>query len=43
MVKQGAVKIDGEKLTDGKLVVQAGTEHVYQVGKRKFAKVKIKS
>ena len=43
MVKQGAVKIDGEKLIDRKLVVQPGTEHVYQVGKRKFAKVKIKS
>ncbi len=41
MVKQGAVKIDGEKLTDGKRVVQVGTEHIYQVGKRKFAKVKI--
>lgn len=43
MVKQGAVKIDGEKVTDAKLIVHAGTEHVYQVGKRKFAKVKIKS
>jgi len=41
MVKQGAVKIDGEKLVDGKLFIHAGTEHVYQVGKRKFAKVKI--
>ncbi len=41
MVKQGAVKIDGEKLADGKLVVPAGTAHIYQVGKRKFAKVKI--
>jgi len=41
MVKQGAVKIDGEKLVNGKLVVQAGAEHIYQVGKRKFAKVKI--
>ncbi len=41
MVKQGAVKIDGEKLVDGKLLIYAGTEHVYQVGKRKFAKVKI--
>jgi tyrosyl-tRNA synthetase len=30
-----------EKLADAKLMVQAGTEHVYQVGKRKFAKVKI--
>ncbi|GAW85205.1 tyrosyl-tRNA synthetase [Bathymodiolus platifrons methanotrophic gill symbiont] len=43
MIKQGAVKIDSQKLMDGKLVVSAGTEHVYQVGKRKFAKVKIKS
>ena len=43
MVKQGAVKIDGEKLTDAKLVVPAGAEHIYQVGKRKFAKVKINS
>ena len=41
MIKQGAVKIDGEKLMDGKLMVLPGTEHVYQVGKRKFAKVKI--
>ncbi|NOQ64332.1 MAG: tyrosine--tRNA ligase [Methyloprofundus sp.] len=43
MVKQGAVKIDGEKLADPKLLVQAGTEHIYQVGKRKFAKVKVVS
>ncbi len=43
MVKQGAVKCDGEKITDAKLVVPAGVEHVFQVGKRKFAKVKIKS
>jgi len=43
MVKQGAVKIDGEKVSDPKLVVEAGTQQVYQVGKRKFAKVEIKS
>lgn len=39
MIKQGAVKIDGEKISDKGLQLQAGTEHVYQVGKRKFAKV----
>ncbi|WP_353572502.1 tyrosine--tRNA ligase [Candidatus Albibeggiatoa sp. nov. BB20] len=39
MIKQGAVKIDGEKISDKALQLQAGTEHVYQVGKRKFAKV----
>lgn len=38
MIKQGAVKINGDKLEDGKLMVPAG-EAVYQVGKRKFAKV----
>ncbi len=42
MIKQGAAKIDGEKITDNKLVVNAGTSAVYQVGKRKFAKVTIK-
>lgn len=41
MIKQGAVKIDGEKVSDPKLNVPAGTKHVYQVGKRKFARVEI--
>lgn len=40
MIKQGAVKIDGEKLEDSKFSVQAGSEHVYQVGKRRFARIK---
>jgi tyrosyl-tRNA synthetase len=39
MIKQGAVKIDGEKVLDKDLHIQTGTAHVYQVGKRKFAKV----
>ena len=41
MIKQGAVKIDGEKVSDPKLEISAGAEHVYQVGKRKFARVRI--
>ncbi|WP_044363935.1 tyrosine--tRNA ligase [Vibrio fluvialis] len=41
MIKQGAVKQDGEKLDDAKLVPEAGTS-VYQVGKRKFARVTVK-
>lgn len=40
MIKQGAVKQDGEKLEDAKLVPVCGTA-VYQVGKRKFARVTI--
>lgn len=39
MIKQGAVKIDGEKVTDNKLVIRDGGQAVYQVGKRKFARV----
>ncbi len=41
MINQGAVKIDGEKITDSKLEIAANTEQVYQVGKRKFARIKI--
>ncbi|KFZ30365.1 tyrosine--tRNA ligase [Pseudidiomarina salinarum] len=39
MIKQGAVKIDGEKVTDTRLVIKAGSTAVYQVGKRKFARI----
>ncbi len=42
MIKQGAVKIDGEKVADKGLEIEVGTEHIYQVGKRRFAKVKLK-
>ena len=41
MINQGAVKISGEKVTDTKLEVPIATENVFQVGKRKFARVKI--
>jgi tyrosyl-tRNA synthetase len=39
MIKQGAVKINGEKVTDTRFVVQRKGENVYQVGKRKFARI----
>lgn len=39
MVKQGAVKIDGDKIEDSKQLFAAGTTAIFQVGKRKFAKV----
>ena len=41
MIKQGAVRVDGEKISDCRLIFEVGTEHVYQVGKRKFAKVSL--
>ena len=39
-IKQGAVKIDGQKCQDEQLQLQKG-EYILQVGKRKFAKVKV--
>ena len=42
MIKQGAVKIDGEKVMDKSLMISSGSQAIYQVGKRKFAKVTIK-
>ncbi len=42
MIKQGAVKIDGERVEDAKLEIAAGSSNVYQVGKRRFAKVTMK-
>lgn len=39
MIKQGAVKMDGEKMTDKTLKIIKGTEHICQVGKRRFAKI----
>jgi len=41
MIKQGAVRIDGERVADNKVTIAAGTQHVYQVGKRRFARVSI--
>jgi tyrosyl-tRNA synthetase len=41
MIKQGAVKIEGAKIDDRSLKIEAGTCHVYQVGKRKFARVSV--
>lgn len=41
MMRQGAVKIDGERVEDRARTVAAGTTHVYQVGKRKFARVRV--
>ena len=42
MIQQGAVKIDGERVEDKKLVITTSSTHVLQVGKRKFARVSLK-
>ena len=39
MIKQGAVRIDGERVEDRGVEIEAGSTHTFQVGKRKFARV----
>ncbi len=39
-IKQGSVKIDQSKLSDEQLQLEAG-EYVLQIGKRKFARIKV--
>lgn len=41
MIDQGAVKADGERVSDKGLQLVSGTCTVFQVGKRKFAKVTV--
>jgi tyrosyl-tRNA synthetase len=41
MIQQGAVKINGERVDDVQCMIAAGESHVYQVGKRRFAKIKV--
>lgn len=39
MVKQGAVKVDSEKVEDPALILTAGNTYIIQVGKRRIAKL----
>ena len=41
LIKQGGVKINSEKVNDLKLEIKKGSNDIYQVGKRKFLKIKI--
>ena len=41
MIKQGAVRIDGERVEDRSLEIAAGSTSIFQVGKRKFARVSL--
>ena len=42
MIAQGAVKIDGKKISDEAISVQIPSENTYQVGKLKHLKIKLK-
>ena len=39
MIKQGAVKLNDEKVLDAKLTLQKGSSNIIQVGKKKVAKI----
>jgi tyrosyl-tRNA synthetase len=39
MIKQGAVRLDGEKLSDKSLELSSGGPYICQVGKRRFARI----
>jgi len=39
MIKQGAVSIDGEKVTDENLALNGGQEYLIKVGKKRFLKI----
>ena len=41
MIEQGAVKIDGQRIDDRSLQIEAGSTGIYQVGKRKFSRVSL--
>ena len=41
LIEQGGVRVDGERIADRTLTIPVGAEHVYQVGKRRFARAVI--
>ena len=41
MIKQGAVKIDGERIEDKSLMISKGKQSILQVGKRRFSNISV--
>tara|TARA_B100002003_G_scaffold23226_1_gene19192 strand:- start:354 stop:1559 length:1206 start_codon:yes stop_codon:yes gene_type:complete len=41
LMAQGAVRIDGERVTDHKLAIKIGVSTLFQVGKRRFARIRV--
>jgi tyrosyl-tRNA synthetase len=39
LIQQGGVRMDGERISDSRLELSSGETHLFQVGKRKFARV----
>lgn len=41
LINQGAVRIDGERIEDTRLTCLVDSQHVYQVGKRRVARIRV--
>ena len=41
LIKQGGIKVNSEKVSDPKFEISVNSENLYQVGKRRFLKIKI--
>ncbi len=41
LISQGAVRIDGVRIEDRALAIACGEAHVYQVGKRRVARIRL--
>ena len=41
LIKQGAVSVDGERISDKSIRIDVGSQHIFQVGKRRFARVTV--
>ena len=41
LIKQGGIKVNSEKVNDPKFEISVNSENLYQVGKRRFLKIKI--
>jgi tyrosyl-tRNA synthetase len=41
LIDQGGVRIDGERVEERATTIAVGREHVYQIGKRRFARVAV--
>jgi tyrosyl-tRNA synthetase len=42
-IDEGAVRIDGTKVTERSLILKPGAEHVFQVGSKRFARLRLEA
>jgi tyrosyl-tRNA synthetase len=42
LIRQGGVRMDGEKITDPAMEIRGGGFHLFQVGKRRFLRVRVR-